>query len=277
MSGDRSNLSARGEEVLQAVRRGMEFTKELLSENERLRRRLAELEEVQQNAARNPEDWEKLRHELLGRIHGLEQEHASLRERLHEVEVENHGFATRFLEIEQENNNLANLYVASCQLHSTLEVDEVVRIIIEILINLIGADVFAIYLLDEERQELRAVAAEGLEAASVPACRVGEGRLGKAVASGATQTFDAPPAEGLRGRDPERPIVCIPLRLERRAIGAIAIFGLLQQKESFSALDQELFDVLAGHAASAIFAARLHSQSERKLSTIQGFIDLLSR
>src|SRR3990170_1292726 len=87
MSGDRSTLSARGEEFLQAVRRGMEFTKELLSENERLRRRLAEFEEVQQNAARSPEDWEKLRHELLGRIHGLEQEHASLRERLHEVET----------------------------------------------------------------------------------------------------------------------------------------------------------------------------------------------
>jgi hypothetical protein len=35
--------------------------------------------------------------------------------------------------------------------------------------------------------------------------------------------------------------------------------------------------VLAGHAATAIFAARLYSQSERKLSTIQSFIDLLTR
>jgi transcriptional regulator with GAF, ATPase, and Fis domain len=239
MSGDRSSVFARGEEFLQAVRRGMEFTKELLSENERLRRRLAELDEAQQNAARSPED--------------------------------------RFLEIEQENNDLANLYVASCQLHSTLDVDEVVRIIIEIMINLIGADSFAIYLLDEERQELRAVAAEGLDPSSVPACRVGEGRLGQAVASGSPRTFDAPPAGGLRAPDPERPLVCIPLRLEGEAIGAIAIFDLLQQKQSFSALDHELFDILAGHAATAIFAARLHSQSERKLSTIQGFIDLLSR
>jgi len=277
MSGDRSSLSARGEEFLQAVRRGMEFTKELLNENERLRRRLVELEDLQQNAARSPEEWDKLRHELLGRIDGLEEQHASLRERLHEVEAENRAVAGRYLEIEEENNNLANLYVASYQLHSTLDIDEVLRIIIEIVINLIGADVFAIYLLDESRQELRAVAAEGLEASSVPACRVGEGRLGQAFASDATQTFDAPPSGGPRARDPELPLVCIPLRLERQAIGAIAIFGLLQQKRSFSALDHELFDVLAGHAATAIFAARLHSQSERKLSTIQGFIDLLAR
>ena len=35
--------------------------------------------------------------------------------------------------------------------------------------------------------------------------------------------------------------------------------------------------LLAGHAATAIFASRLHSQSKRKLSTIQGFIDLLTK
>jgi hypothetical protein len=35
--------------------------------------------------------------------------------------------------------------------------------------------------------------------------------------------------------------------------------------------------LLAGHAATAIFAARLYSQSERKRNTIQGFIDLLTK
>jgi len=274
-SGEGTNLSARGEEFLHAVRRGMEFTRELLGENERLRRRLADLEEGQQSAARSPEE-EKVRGELLGRIDGLEQEHASLRERLREVEAENQAFAARFHEIEQENQGLANLYVASSELHSTLEVDEVVRIVIEILINLIGADAFAIYLLDEGEQELRAIAAEGFEASSLPACRVGEGRLGEAVASGAHRTFDAE-AGATHARDPERPLACIPLRLERRTVGAIAIFRLLQQKQGFSAVDYELFDVLAGHAATAIWAARLHARPERRLSTIQGFIDLLSR
>jgi hypothetical protein len=52
---------------------------------------------------------------------------------------------------------------------------------------------------------------------------------------------------------------------------------LLQQKDGFSPLDHELFTVLGGHAATALFAARLYSQSERKLNTIQGFIDLLTK
>ena len=77
--------------------------------------------------------------------------------------------------------------------------------------------------------------------------------------------------------DIEQPIVCIPLAVQQRPIGLIAIFGLLQQKDGFSALDHELFSVLGGHAATALFAARLYSQSERKLNTIQGFIDLLTK
>ena len=59
-------------------------------------------------------------------------------------------------------------------------------------------------------------------------------------------------------------------------LGAIAIYRLLQQKDGFTPLDHELFNMLGGHAATALFAAKLYSQSERKLNTIQGFIDLLT-
>ena len=55
------------------------------------------------------------------------------------------------------------------------------------------------------------------------------------------------------------------------------VTDLLQQKDGFSALDHELFSVMGGHASTALFAARLYSQSERKLNTIQGFIDLLTK
>ncbi|MDW7983608.1 MAG: hypothetical protein RMK16_02830 [Acidobacteriota bacterium] len=51
---------------------------------------------------------------------------------------------------------------------------------------------------------------------------------------------------------------------------------LFVQKDSFSALDHELFSLLAGHAATAIFSARLYTQSERKLTTLQSFLELLT-
>ncbi len=253
MSRDRSNLFDRGEEFLSIFKRGAEFTKELLHENERLRRRIVEAEEEQQQAARNPEDWGKLRVDLLQRVASLEEENR------------------RFAEVEEENNNLANLYVASYQLHSTLDIDEVLKIVIEIAINLIGAEAFAVYLLDGKDEELQVVAAEGVQPDRISGCRLGSGAVGKAVTSTETTCWDTK-----RSDDYSEPIVVIPLQIQRRPIGAIAIFSLFQQKDGFSALDHELFNVLGGHAATAIFAARLYSQSERKLSTIQGFLDLLA-
>lgn len=272
MSDERKETFSRGEEFLQLFKRGAEFTKELLVENERLRGQLARLEDEQTAAVRTPEDWDKYRHELIGRLQDLEVEYENVRQRLHQVEEENHQFATRYLEIEEENNNLANLYVASYQLHSTLDLDEVVKIIVEIVINLVGAEVFAVYLLDGHTGELGVAASEGADPGQFPSCAQGDGVLATALESGEPMCWDPTQPLSL-----EQPIVCIPLVVQQRPIGMIAIFGLLQQKDGFSALDHELFTVLGGHAATALFAARLYSQSERKLNTIQGFIDLLTK
>jgi nitrate/nitrite-specific signal transduction histidine kinase len=272
MADDEHRDASRGEEVLHLFKRGAEFTKELLEDNERLRRELVRFQEQQEYAARTPEDWDKLRRELSGRLKDLEAEYETVRQRLTTVESENRDFADRYLDIEEENNNLANLYVASYQLHSTLDLAEVVKIILEIVINLIGAEIFAVYMLDESSGRLEAVAAEGLDVSEFPGCRLGSGVLGEAVERGHTQCWDDVTPGNL-----DQPIVCIPLLIERRPIGALVIYELLQQKETFSALDHELFAMLGAHAATALFAARLHSQSERKLSTIQSFIDLLTK
>ena len=264
----------RGEAVLSIFRRGAEFTKDLLQENEQLRIRLLNVEQRQTDAARDPEEWEKLRNELLDKIETLELENRDVLERLQAVEEENGQFAGRYVEIEEENNNLANLYVASYQLHSTLDPSEVLKVILEIVINLIGAEVFCVYVVDERSGILEPVAAEGAPVSQFPRIEIGSGALGLAVQDGEVAVAEAPaeahaPEEG--------PLVSIPLRVEERPVGAIAIHSLLQQKDGFTPLDYELFTLLAGHAATSIFAARLHSQSERKLNTIQGFIDLLTK
>jgi len=272
MSKERGGVFGRGEEFLKLFSKGAEFTKELMQENERLRRSLVQLEMQHSSAAQNPDDWEKLRHELAERIENLQAERDHALERLREVESENHHFAERYIEIEEENNALANLYVASFQLHSTLDLSEVLKIILEIVINLVGAEVFAIYVVDEKANRLEAVASEGAPLRSFPRVALGSGVIGSSVASGDTFCGDSRGPE-----DAEAPIACIPLRVQEQSIGAIAIYKLLQQKERFTPLDHELFTLLAGHAATAVFSSRLYANSERKLNTIQGFIDLLTK
>jgi transcriptional regulator with GAF, ATPase, and Fis domain len=273
MDKKENDLSKKAEDFLRIFRKGEEFTQELLKENERLRYKIIKLEEERNGLVElsdNPQ-VEKLRE----RLAEVEEERTRLIDRFKEVEEENKGFATRYVEVEEENNNLANLYVASNQLHSTLDFNEVMRIIIEIMINLVGAEKFIIMLLDESSGVLSTIASEGLEEeGTVRKVRIGEGVIGKSVQSGENY-FETDFVTAYS--DEDHPLVCIPLRIKDQTLGAIVVFSLLEQKKTkLSRVDEELFLMLAGHAATAIFSAKLYSQSERKLSTIQGFIDLLS-
>ncbi len=265
-------VHTRGEEFLQVFKKGAEFTQDLLKENERLRYRVLELEKFQSSGgeAGSGADVRK----LTERIADLEAEKQEILDRIRHVEEENQDFAARYLEIEDENNNLANLYIASYQLHSTLDFKEVLQIITEIIINLIGAEEFAIMLLDEKSDEIQAVATEGVERSEIPPVRLGKGVIGEVATSG--ESHFASDFEAYE-RDFTAPMVCIPLKIKEHVIGVLAIYKLLMQKKEFAPVDYELFTLLAGHAATAIFSSRLYSDSERKLSTIQGFIDLLTK
>ncbi|MFK7894295.1 MAG: GAF domain-containing protein [Myxococcota bacterium] len=266
----------RGEAVLAIFQRGADFTRQILDENTRLRQELSSVQLRHSNAAQSDDEWGKLREELVTKIEELESTNQNIMEELRSVEGENLQFAERYVEVEEENNNLANLYVASYQLHSTLDPSEVVKVILEIVINLVGAEVFAVYVCEEEGGELTPVASEGAAVSDFPMERVGEGFVGRSVAETEVELGD-PTGGDLAPNAGGEPVVSIPLHVEGDPIGAIVIYKLLQQKDGFSALDNELFTLLAGHAATAIFASRLYSQSERKLSTIKGFIDLLTK
>lgn len=260
--------SKKVDEFLEIFRKGEEFTKDLLKENEKLRFKIAQMEET----IRQPQAGEQVK-EYEERIRKLEEEIGSIRERYLKAEEENKDFAAKYVEVEEINNALANLYVASYQLHSTLDFDEVLRIIKEIVINLIGAEIFAILLIDEKTNDIVPVSAEGIDLEMVPKARIGEGIIG-AVAKEGESYFAADLREGgdvAKGS----PMVCIALKIKEHVIGVISIFSLLTQKEGFNNVDYELFNLLAGHAATAVFSARLYTQSERKLTTIQSFLELL--
>src|SRR5947208_5257761 len=172
----------KAEKFLELFNKGKEFTEELLRENQRLRYRIASLE-TEQTGGVSSEEIQRLRAE----IQQLTEENRRLTQRFREVEEENKDFANRYIEIEEQNNNLANLYVASYQLHSTLDFKEVIQIVQEIVINLIGAEAFAILLLDEKTNDLRTIASEGedvMPGTDAISARLGDGILGGVAKTG---------------------------------------------------------------------------------------------
>jgi len=101
---------------------------------------------------------------------------------------------------------------------------------------------------------------------------VGRGVLGTCAQAG--EIFVA--TEGTSLHEPgEEPIAAIPLKVDERILGVIGIFRLLSQKDAFHDVDLELFELLGGHAATALYVSKLYSASERKRNTLEGFIDLL--
>src|SRR5262249_22785033 len=94
----------------------------------------------------------------------LAQELEAQRERSQAIEKVSTEFEDRYLEIEKQNGNLASLYIATYNLHSTLDFTELLRLLREIVVNLVGSESFGVYArsaIDDARLEL--LAGEGLD------------------------------------------------------------------------------------------------------------------
>jgi nitrate/nitrite-specific signal transduction histidine kinase len=178
-------------------------------------------------------------------------DHNALLRRVAELRRENETVVRRFTEIESQNANLANLYVASCQLHASLDRREVIAAIREIVVTHIGSQEFAIY---ERRGADRLRMIESSEGAP-PAFRdvvFGDGIIGKVAASGEPfiSNGDHGRAYGIAA--------CVPFEVNGRVTGAIAIFRLDPRKEvGLEALDEELLGLLSSQAGIALHCTDL--------------------
>jgi hypothetical protein len=277
-----------GSYVLKVRADTQRYAHELLLENDRLRTLVAALESDRQRLEERSRNIDELLKELDGlrsrasvlaqENHVLQErllaanqalesharEHARLERRLAEVETEGRRFAEQYQRIEAQNSNLANLYVASYRLHGTLHRQEVLAGIQEIVANLIGSEELAIYEMNADGTVLRLVASYGIDPAAHASVPVGVGRIGRAAVTGQP---DLGPSGIEDGAGEAHLTACVPLKLDGRVTGALALFRLLPQKAGFEALDHELFDLLATHAATALYCtgreARLGPEGDR--------------
>jgi putative methionine-R-sulfoxide reductase with GAF domain len=127
-------------------------------------------------------------------------------------------------------------------------------------------------MVSEKTGRLELETSEGQEA-PITAIAMGEGIIGTAAKTGENHFADE---VAHREATPfDQPIAVIPLKIKETVIGVLTLNKLLVQKSAFTTMDYELFTLLAGHAATALFSAKLYSTSERKLNTLQGFLDML--
>jgi GAF domain-containing protein len=163
-------------------------------------------------------------------------------------------------------------------LHSTLRLPLVVRHLRELLVQLVGARAYAIYIADDARSELIAIAAEGRAVEQLSAIPYGGGEdheSAEAMIERAYVTGVSRVEEGPLAHDRSVPAACLPMRVDDRAIGVIAVYSLLPQKDGFVAVDFELFKMLGLHAASALVGAQLFAAADGRLPGVEVFQGLV--
>jgi len=264
-----ADLRSERDQFLKKFTGGAKLTEEFLREFEQLQERLRMLEAENAGLRAKVEADEAIR-ELLNKIDRLENEKRELISRFHHAEASSREFTARVQEVESEFANLANLFVASNQLHSSLSPRGVTRRIKEVLAQLVGAERYCMYLANSDGTELVPIAHEGVAGSALTPVTIAASELGQALLKGVAQVSDLDPTAGTV----QRPAAIIPLTVDEKTVGVIAIFSTLAQKKRFDTVDFELFKLLGQHAAAALVSASLFAHTDRKLPGLEAFLDL---
>jgi serine phosphatase RsbU (regulator of sigma subunit) len=163
---------------------------------------------------------------------------------------------------------LSSIVEATKRLNSTLDLGELIRIILNLATRQTGAARGTVFLVDRERNEIWSLVGLGLEqhVIRLPADR---GIVGWVAREGSAVRLDnayddprfEPDIDRKLGFKTEQ-LLCLPIRNEADAI--IGVLQLLNKAESFNEEDEAFLDALSSHVALALEKAQLHRERIEK-------------
>ena len=191
--------------------------------------------------------------ELAQLVLGLERERDVL-QRERDALREQHARLERLLG--QARRTLAELtpvHVASERLHASLDRKQVLLALEETLASIVGCEQWAVFELAGAPEALTFVAAVGLSAGASDSTHPGAARIAHCFATGETWVVEA---GELEAADQPPLSACVPLKVDGRVTGALALYRMLEHKGALEAADLPLLEKLAAHAAVALAASR---------------------
>lgn len=184
------------------------------------------------------------------------------------LESETLSLRARVARAEAQSASLMRLYVTARQLHAALEPGEVLASIAEALVNLLGAEAFAILLSRGEPRIHEVALVEGLATEGNTNYRDGRYRGGDplvdlALSTGTVQSGRPEDARGAQA------LAVVPLVFGGRQVGCVVIERLLAQRKALDDEDRMLLEFLADQAGSALFGARARAAERRRSMTVR--------
>ena len=163
---------------------------------------------------------------------------------------------------------LSCIVEATKRLNSTLDLGELIHIILQIATRQTGAERGTVFLVDKERQEIWSLVGLGLEqhAIRLPITR---GIAGWVACEGLPVRLEnayedarfEPEVDKRLGFRTER-LLCLPIRNEDGVI--VGVLQLLNKKEAFTDADEAFIGTLSIHVAIALERAQLHAERVEK-------------
>ena len=228
--------------------KGEELVKDLIQENERLRRRLEGDAPVPVSAAEAVD-------RLMKQVADLERECAEIRKLAGSVQAESGGYRDRLDSLEREHYHLAAMYVAGNQFHSAATIEDVLRTITEILLNFVGVGRFTVFGVDEERQVAFPLMREGGTVEEVDELTLAADALSDVV----------PPKGPWRAGQPtaaaDGVLMHLPLVSGTRLVGLTRIESFLPQKQEFAETDHGLLELVSEHSGIGIETAWIRAHA----------------
>lgn len=184
-------------------------------------------------------------------------------------------------ELRRQLRDLSTLTTVSIVLNSTLDPDEVLRIIVSAVIQVIGCQKSAIFDLDATGTALSLRMSLGLSADFVQAVQsLPEGAWWTDVAvTGevvAVSDIAADPrfADFVADADAEgfRSFVDLPLAVQGQNVGCLTAY--FTEPRTFTEFELELLTIFANQAASAMHNARLYNRLERRVRELSGLVEI---
>jgi hypothetical protein len=198
-------------------------------------------------SAQNPKD--PCRHES-----GDSQTVGMFEQKIKELKAEQQQLLERYVGLEEQNSVLTTLYVACQRLHCTLDRNQVLLTVREIIANLIGCEEYALFTLGSDGL-LHLIDSWGLDAELYELLPL-TGLIGRVIDSGESFVINESDASHATPLEADL-TACIPLERNGTVTGAIALFRLLPQKFELLELDRELFRLLETHLALALHCTEL--------------------
>ena len=171
----------------------------------------------------------------------------------------------------EERGELLNLLLEVAAVTETLDLDELLSGVAEIVRRVIPYDFFAILLYSEKHKELKIRYAIGHTDQTVQSLSIQPGRGVVGAAAETREPVLVPDTRldkrYLKGHDSVRSELSVPMIARKRLVGVLDVQAT--QAGAFNESDRTMLRLISGRVAAAIDNARLHRRTEKQYRTIR--------